>query len=73
MAYQCKDLEQNQIVCEYEENLSTNGKVITEKTKLSHKLLKNNFEYQGHLMVKVTMLHVGEKVLTLTTLCVRIK
>jgi len=27
-------------------------------------LLKNNVEYQGHLKVKVTMLHVGEKVLT---------
>jgi len=27
-------------------------------------LLKNNVEYQGHLKVKVMMLHVGEKVLT---------
>jgi len=25
-------------------------------------LLKNNVEYQGHLKVKVTMLHDGEKV-----------
>jgi len=27
-------------------------------------LLENNVEYQGHLKVKVTMLHVCEKVLT---------
>jgi len=27
-------------------------------------LLKNNIEYQGHLKVKVTMIHVVEKVLT---------
>jgi len=27
-------------------------------------LLKNNVEYQGHLKVKVMMLHVGENVLT---------
>jgi len=27
-------------------------------------LLKNNVKYQGHLNVKVTMIHVGEKVLT---------
>jgi len=27
-------------------------------------LLKNNVGYQGHLKVKVTMLHVSEKVLT---------
>jgi len=27
-------------------------------------LLKNNVEHQGHLKVNVTMLHVGEKVLT---------
>jgi len=27
-------------------------------------LLKNNVEYQGHLKVKITILHVGEKVLT---------
>jgi len=27
-------------------------------------LIKNNVEYQGHLKVNVTMLHVGEKVLT---------
>ena len=61
VAYQCKGLDQSNIVCEYEVNLSTNEKVITEK---QHKLLKNNVEYQGHLKVKVMMLHVGEKVLT---------
>jgi len=57
-------LDQSNIVCEYEVNLSTNEKVITEKTKNQHKLLKNNVEYQGHLKVKVMMIHVGEKVLT---------
>ena len=31
VAYQCKGLNQSNIVCEYEENLSTNEKVITEK------------------------------------------
>jgi len=31
VAYQCKGLNQNNIVCEYEVNLSTNEKVITEK------------------------------------------
>ena len=31
MAYQCKGLDQSNIVCEYEVNLSTNEKVITEK------------------------------------------
>jgi len=29
--YQCKILDQSNIVCEYEVNLSTNEKVITEK------------------------------------------
>jgi len=29
--YQCKGLDQRNIVCEYEVNLSTNEKVITEK------------------------------------------
>jgi len=57
-------LDQSNIVCEYEVNLSTNEKVITEKTKIQYKLLKNNVEYQGHLKVKVMMIHVGEKVLT---------
>ena len=31
VAYQCKGLGQSNIVCEYEVNLSTNEKVITEK------------------------------------------
>ena len=31
VAYQCKGLDQSNTVCEYEVNLSTNEKVITEK------------------------------------------
>ena len=31
VAYQCKGLDQSNIVCEYEVNLSTNEMVITEK------------------------------------------
>jgi len=31
VTYQCKGLDQSNIVCEYEVNLSTNKKVITEK------------------------------------------
>ena len=31
VAYQSKGLDQSNIVCEYEVNLSTNEKVITEK------------------------------------------
>ena len=31
VAYQCKGLNQSNNVCEYEVNLSTNEKVITEK------------------------------------------
>ena len=62
-AYQCKGLDQNNIVCEYEVNLSTIEKVITEKQNFNP-LLKNNVEYQGHLKVKVTLIHVGEKFLT---------
>ena len=30
-AYQCKGFDQSNFVCEYEVNLSTNEKVITEK------------------------------------------
>ena len=52
MAYQCNGLDQRNIVCDYEVNLSTNEKVVTEKQNL----FKNNVEYQGHLKVKVTML-----------------
>jgi len=33
-AYQCKGRDQSNIVCEYEANLSTNEKVITEKQNL---------------------------------------
>ena len=61
VAYQCKGLDQSNIVCEYEVNLSTNEKVITDKQNFN---TKNNVEYQGQLKVKVTMLHVGEKILT---------
>jgi len=35
VAYQCKGLDQSNIVCEYEVNLSTNEKVITEKQNLT--------------------------------------
>jgi len=63
LAYQCKGLDQSNSVCEYEVNLSTNEKVITEKQNFNP-LLKNNVEYQGHLKVKVTLIHVGEKFLT---------
>ena len=31
VAYQCKGIDQSNSVCEYEVNLSTNEKVITEK------------------------------------------
>ena len=31
VAYQCKSLDQSNIVCAYKVNLSTNEKVITEK------------------------------------------
>jgi len=61
---QCKGVDQSNIVCEYEVNMSTNEKVITGKKTLKHKLLKNIVDYQGYLKIKVTMLHVGEKGLT---------
>ena len=35
VAYKCKCLDQNHIVCEYEVNLSTNEKVITEKQNIN--------------------------------------
>ena len=35
MAYQCKGIDQSNSVCEYEVNLSTNEKVITEKQNFS--------------------------------------
>ena len=31
MSYQCKGLDQSNIVCECEVNMSTNEKVVTEK------------------------------------------
>ena len=43
VAYQCKGLDQSNIVCEYEVNLSTIEKVITEKLKLKTIFIKNNF------------------------------
>ena len=46
-------------MCEYEVNLLTNEKVIRRT-----KLLKNNIKCQGHLKVKVIMLHADEKGLT---------
>ena len=51
-------LDQSNIVCEYEVNMSTNEKVITEKQNFNTIFLKNIVEYQGHL--KVTMLRVGK-------------
>jgi len=35
VAYQCKGFDQSNIVREYEVNLSTNDKVITEKQNLN--------------------------------------
>jgi len=35
VAYQCKDLKQSNIVCEYEVNLSSNEKVINEKQNVN--------------------------------------
>ena len=58
VAYQCKGLKQSNIVCEYEVNLSTNEKVITEKQNF------NTNYYRTMLNIKVTILHVDEKVLT---------
>ena len=40
VAYQYKGLNQSNSVCEYEVNLSTNEKVITEKTKLLTQIVK---------------------------------
>ena len=37
VAYQCKGLDQRNIVCEYEVNLSANDKVITEIQNLNSK------------------------------------
>ena len=35
VAYHCESLDQSNIVCEYEVNLSTNEKVITEKQNIT--------------------------------------
>ena len=35
VAYQCKGLDQSNIVCEYEVNMSTIKKVITKKQKFN--------------------------------------
>jgi len=37
------------------------------------KLLKNDVKCQGHLKVKVIMMHACEKVLTSATMCVSMK
>ena len=39
VAYQCKGLDQSTFVCEYEANLSTNDKVITEIQNFSCKMI----------------------------------
>ena len=53
VAYQCKVLYQSNIVCEYEVNLSTNEKVITEKQNFNKIVkepcwLSRSSEGQGH-------------------------
>ena len=58
VAYQCKGLDQSNIVCEYAVNLLTNERVITEKQNF------NTNRYRTMLKIKVTILHVHEKVLT---------
>ena len=40
VAYQCKGLDQSNIVCEYEINLSTNEKVLTEKQNFNTNCLR---------------------------------
>ena len=40
VAYQCKGLDQSNIVCEYEVNLSTNEKVIKLKNKKLTQIVK---------------------------------
>ena len=37
VAYQCKGLDQSNSMCEYEVNLSTNEKVITENQNINTK------------------------------------
>ena len=53
VAYQCKGLDQSNIVCEYEVNLSTNEKVTAEKQKLTQIVkeqcwISRSSEGQGH-------------------------
>ena len=53
VAYQCKGLDQSNIVCEYEVNLSTNEKVIAEKQTLTQIVkeqcwILRSSEGQGH-------------------------
>jgi len=67
VAYQCKGLNQRNIVCEYEVNPLTNDKSYYINPKLV------NVKCQGSLKVKVIMLHVCEKVLTLATMSVSMK
>jgi len=40
MGYQCKGLDQSNIVCEYEVNLSTNEKVLTQINKTVTQIVK---------------------------------
>ena len=51
-------------MCDYVVNPLTNDKVITEIQRKMLKLLKNNVKCQGHLNVKVIMLHVFGRILT---------
>ena len=44
-------------ICQLMKRLYLKNKTLTQ-------IVKKNVEYQGHLKVNVTMLHVGEKVLT---------
>ena len=53
VAYQCKGLDQSNIVFEYEVNLSTNEKVITENKTLTQIVkeqcwMSRSSESQGH-------------------------
>ena len=76
VAYQCKRLDQSNIVCEYEVNPLTNDKCYYINPNLYRKMIKlfkNNVKCQGSLKVKVIMLHVCEKVLTLATMSVSMK
>ena len=65
VATKWKGLNQSNIVCEYEVNMSTDEKVITENKTTLTQIVKEQcwIEYHGHLKVKV-MIHIGEKVLT---------